>query len=97
MRPELVDDFLGVPKLLGREVGVIQNPVVCLSKFVFASQQVGRVFHQLEHLITPFNAPGVFLNTGIRKVYTGQINGLQKILDTAAELDLELAAHLLHR
>ena len=95
MRLKLSNDFLGVFVLLWGKVGVVQDPVVGLTKLVLVPQQVDGVFHQLEHFVAAFDAPGVLLNTGIRKIHAGKVNRFQKILNAAAKLNLELAAYLL--
>lgn len=60
MRSQGLDDFLNIFELLGREEGVVQQPVICLTVFVLGTQQFDCEIQQLEHFVAAFNAFGIF-------------------------------------
>ena len=62
MRPQGLDDFLNIFELLGREEGVVQQPVICLTVFVLGTQQFDCGIQQLKHFVAAFNALGMMLN-----------------------------------
>ena len=91
------NNLINAPILLGRKVAVIKQPIIHLAVFMLVSHDIDRDFQQLQHLIAFFNASGLFFDAVIREIHTGKVDGLQKVLDTAANLHLKPSFDLLHR
>ena len=74
VRPQGLDDFLNIFELLGREEGVVQQPVICLTVFVLGTQQFDCGIQQLKHFVAAFNALGMMLNVTSGQIGAGQID-----------------------
>lgn len=61
MRAQAFDDLVRVLELLGREVAVIEYPVILLPMLVLAPQDVHRRVQECEHLVAPLDAPCIIL------------------------------------
>lgn len=56
VRAQALDDLVRVLELLGREVAVVEDPVILLPVLVLAPQDVHRRVQECEHLVAPFDA-----------------------------------------
>ena len=97
MWPELFYNFLDISELLGRQVGVVQQPVESFSIFVSGTKQFHSISYQCEQFVAALNAAGVVFNLSAAQVRTGHIDGIQKIINADSILDLKLVFNLLDR
>ena len=92
---QLFDDLLHIFELLGRQVGIVQEPVIRLPVLVPGAEQIDRILYQREHFVTALNALGLVLNVCAAQVRAGQIDGLQEVLNAGIIFDLKLRPDLL--
>lgn len=93
---QLLKNLVHTMKLLGRQKGVVENPVIAFAMLVLTAQKFNRRFHQLQHPVAPLYALGMMLQIATGQICTCKVDRIQKVLNAGAKLNLEASPHLLN-
>lgn len=59
---QILDNFLHILELLGKEIGIVQRPVVRIPVLVLGTKQIDRVLYQRENFMAALNVMCLALN-----------------------------------